>query len=107
MDLKEAKEMATDLITVKDTPVYMRPMCEALMLLDDRLTELGAERDELIVAIAKVEGQRNVLFGLCEDALVKCSFPVGAALLREKMQAAVDQTEDAILNTIEDSDKEV
>jgi len=51
MVLEEAREMATDLITVKDTPIYMRPMCEALMLLDNKLTEIKTERDELLVAL--------------------------------------------------------
>ena len=51
MELKEAREMSTDLITVKDTPIYIRPMCEALMLLDNRVTELEAQRDELLEAL--------------------------------------------------------
>ena len=51
MELEEAREMAVDLITVKDTPVYIRPMCEALMLLDNRVTELEAQRDELLEAL--------------------------------------------------------
>ncbi len=51
MELKEAREMAVDLITVKDTPVYIRPMCEAFMLLDDRVTELEAQKDELVTAL--------------------------------------------------------
>ena len=53
MELKEAREMAVDLITVKDTPVYIRPMCEAFMLLDDRVTELETQQNELFKACEK------------------------------------------------------
>ena len=50
MELKEAREMSTDLITVKDTPIYIRPMCEALMLLDDRVTALEEALRKLLKA---------------------------------------------------------
>ena len=37
-----------------------------------------------------------------EVVLERCAFPVGASLLREKLQVTFEQIEDAILNTQED-----
>lgn len=91
--------------TAKDNAIALGQQQEIVekgaKILYARIAELEAQRDELLEAIAKAEGQRNVLFGLCEDALVKCPFPVGASLLREKLQTAVEQIEDGILNTQE------
>ena len=42
----------------------------------------------------KAERERNELLELCKEALAKCPFPVGAAILKEKIQATVMEMED-------------
>ena len=77
MELKEAREMAVDLITVKDTPVYIRPMCEAFMLLDDRVTELEIE----IKGLA-----RRLMQRIDENSSLLCEIQD----LKRKLQPVVD-----------------
>ena len=103
MELKEARELA-ELIRQQSVLSKGLRAYTAIVTLDDRITELEAEMKQILNEFDEVEGQRNILFGLCEDALEKCPFPVGASLLREKLQIAVEQTEDAILNTQEEKE---
>ena len=72
MELKEAQGITQICQRSLEFGKTLNEKEQALIILDDRITELEAQRDELVI--------------VCKAALERCPFPVGAMAVKERLQ---------------------
>jgi len=80
MNLDEAREIARVWRAGETTPRYFPFVQYALLILDDRITELEAQRDELV--------------GFCKMAINACPFPCGTAAAQIKLDEILAKASD-------------
>ena len=82
MNLKRARELATGMREVAKRCIDLSIAEGAMVVLDDRIAELEAQRNDLLAA--------------CKMALKRKPFPVGAMKAKEMLEDAVAKAEEGV-----------